>query len=106
MGKNTTELDGKTFNDFIKKGIAVVDFWAVWCGPCKIMAPIFDEVAGEMKGKIKFGKVNVDEHNELAQQFDVMSIPTTIFFKDGEMVDREVGAMPKSELTKKIKDIK
>ena len=100
------ELDGKTFDDFIKKGIVVVDFWAAWCGPCKIMAPIFDEVAGEMKGKAKFGKVNVDEHNELAQQFDVMSIPTTIFFKDGEMADRDVGAMSKSELTKKIKDIK
>ncbi len=106
MGGNTVDLNADSFNDFIKKGIAVVDFWAEWCGPCKIMAPIFAEAAGEMKGKVKFGKVNVDENMELAQRFQVMAIPTTIFFKNGEQVERIVGAVYKEELVGKIKEIK
>ena len=104
MGKNMIDLDKKNFNKFISDGIVVVDFWAAWCGPCKIMAPIFEEIANEMKGKVKFGKVDVDSESELAQRFQVMSIPTTIFFKDGEQVDRAVGAMPKEDLVEKIKD--
>ena|SRR3990167_906979 len=105
MGKNTIDLDGKGFNEFIKKGVSVVDFWAAWCGPCKMVAPIFEEAAEELKGKIKFGKVDVDAHSDLAQRFQVMSIPTMIFFKDGEQVDRAVGAMYKEDLIEKIEEI-
>ena len=106
MGKNTMDLDKKSFDAFVKKGICVIDFWAAWCGPCKMMEPIFDEVAEEMKGKVNFGRVDVDSNYELAQKFKVMSIPTTIFFKDGEIVDHDVGVVSKKELMKKIKEIK
>src|SRR3989344_262562 len=89
------EVKEKEFSDFIKKGVVVVDFWAEWCGPCKIMSPIFDEVAGEMKGKANFGKVDVDANQDLAQEYEVMSIPTTILFKNGEQSDRFVGVIDK-----------
>ncbi|MEK6855398.1 MAG: thioredoxin [Nanoarchaeota archaeon] len=104
MATNTTDLDSKTFNKFIKEGDCVVDFWAEWCGPCKIMGPIFEEGAKEFKGKVRFGKVDVDKNNELAQRFGVMSIPTTIFFKKGEQIDRFSGAVSKSALIKMIKE--
>jgi thioredoxin 1 len=84
----------------------VVDFWAVWCGPCRIMAPIIDEVARELKGKVKFGKVNVDEEGELAERFEVMSIPTLIFFKKGRQVERITGAIEEDELMDIIKKLK
>lgn len=105
MGKHTTDLSKKSFNEFIKKGMVVIDFWAAWCGPCKITAPIFEEVAEEMKGKVKFGKVDVDVNSDLAQRFQVMSIPTIIFFKDGEQVERVVGALYKEDLVEKIQDV-
>ncbi len=106
MSKNITELDSKNFDNFIKDGKAVIDFWAQWCAPCRIMAPIFEKVAENLKGKVKFGKVDVDKNMSLAQRFQVMSIPTTIFFKNKEQVDRAVGTIPKEELIKRIKEIK
>lgn len=75
----------------------IVDFWAVWCGPCKMVAPTFDALSTEV-AEVKFGKVNVDEQPELAQQFKVMTIPTFILFKDGKVVDQVVGALPKDKL--------
>ncbi|SNX55303.1 thioredoxin [Thermoanaerobacterium sp. RBIITD] len=75
----------------------LVDFWAEWCGPCRMVSPIIEELANDYEGKVKVGKVNVDEENELAQQFKVMSIPTIALFKDGKLVDKIVGARPKSE---------
>ncbi|MBI5803851.1 thioredoxin [Candidatus Pacearchaeota archaeon] len=102
---NIKNLDEKSFNEFVRKGMAVVDFWAGWCGPCKIVAPIFEEVSKEMKGKIKFGKIDVDKETELAQKFEVMSIPTMIFFKDGEQVDRAIGVLSKEELNEKLESI-
>ena len=102
MVVHTTDLDGKNFDTFVKKGICVVDFWAVWCGPCKISEPIFEALASEFKGRVGFGKVDVDKNYELAQRFRVMSIPTMIFFKNGEQVDRVIGALPKDVLKKKI----
>ena len=72
-----------------------LDFWATWCGPCRMLSPVVDEVAEE-RGDVKVGKVNVDEQPELAGQFDVMSIPTLLVFEDGELVNRAVGARPKS----------
>lgn len=84
----------------------LVDFWAAWCGPCKVLGPIIDEIANEYDGKIKVAKVNVDEQPELASQYNILSIPTMKFFKAGEQVGELVGAAPKStivaELTKHL----
>lgn len=76
----------------------LVDFWATWCGPCKMFSPIVDKVAEEMEGKVKFGKVNVDEQPDLAQKFNVMSIPTAILFKNGEKAAVNVGLMSNVQL--------
>jgi len=105
-GENVTDLTSKDFDKFVKEDKVVIDFWAPWCGPCKMMGPVFEEVAGEMKDKAKFGKVNVDEEGELAQRFQVMSIPTLIVFRDGEQVDRISGLASKEDLVEKIKGAK
>jgi len=80
----------------------LVDFWAEWCGPCKAIAPIVEEISNELEGKLKVGKVNIDEAQDLAAKFNVMSIPTLLLFKGGEPVDQIVGAMPKDQLLAKI----
>ena len=82
--------------------LVIVDFWATWCGPCRMLSPLLDEVEEEM-AKITVVKVNVDDADEIAMRYRIMSIPTLIFFKDGKMVDRSVGAMPKSSLIDRIK---
>ena len=82
--------------------LVIVDFWATWCGPCRMLSPLLDEVEEEMADKIEVVKVNVDDADEIAMRFRIMSIPTLLFFKNGEMVDRSVGAMPKSALVDKI----
>lgn len=76
----------------------VVDFWAAWCGPCKALAPILEEVDAELAGTVKVVKINIDEEEELAAQFRVMSIPTLLLFKDGEVVNKTVGLAPKEEV--------
>ncbi len=78
----------------------LVDFWAEWCGPCRMVAPVLDEVAEEMDGQVQIAKVNVDENRELAFQYQVSSIPTMILFKGGEVADRVLGAMPKNAIQK------
>ena len=80
------------------KGIHLIDFYADWCGPCKMMSPIIDEVAKELDGKVKVGKINIDENQDLAMQFNVMSIPTIIAFKNGKPDKRFVGVRDKEEL--------
>ena len=82
--------------------LVIVDFWATWCGPCRMLSPILDEVEEEMQEKIQVVKVNVDDADEIAAQFRIMSIPTLLFFKNGEIVDKTVGAMPKNVLVEKI----
>lgn len=76
----------------------LVDFWADWCGPCKMLSPLITEIAGEYDGKIKVGKINVDEEQGLAMKYRVSSIPTLVLFKEGQAVERSVGAVPKSQI--------
>ena len=79
-----------------------VDFYADWCGPCKMMSPVIDKLAEELDGKIKVGKVNVDENGDLAVRYGIMSIPNMVFFKNGEVADRVVGAIPKPAMKEKF----
>jgi len=86
-----------------KKGVAVVDFWAEWCGPCRMVGPIIDEVSGEYEeDKVIVGKVNVDHHPNVSMKYGVRSIPTILILKDGEVVDKHVGTISKTQLTQKI----
>ena len=82
-----------------QKGLLMVDFWADWCGPCKMLAPLIESLDKEYEGRVTVGKVNVDDEQELAIRYGVMSIPTVIFFKDGQEIDRKVGVMPPEAFT-------
>jgi len=104
MADNIITLTDTNFNEEVKgaDGPVLVDFWAEWCGPCKMIAPILEEIANEQAGKIRIAKLNVDDAPETAQQFQVMSIPTLILFKDGEVQKRVVGARGKGQLLEEI----
>ncbi|MFC5647798.1 thioredoxin [Paenibacillus solisilvae] len=95
-------LTKDNFNQSIENGVTLVDFWAPWCGPCKMQLPIVEELSTELQGTATIGKINVDEEPELASQFGVMSIPTLILFKDGQPVDKMVGLQSKDALKNKI----
>ena len=82
--------------------LVIVDFWATWCGPCRMLSPLLDEIEEEMSDKITVVKVNVDDADEIAMRYRIMSIPTLLFFKNGQLVDKTVGAMPKRTLVEKI----
>ena len=98
------EISDADFESFIKKyDRVVVDCWAAWCRPCHMIAPIINELAKKYHGKIVFGKLNVDENRRVALRYDIMSIPTILIFKDGILVDRIVGALPKQLLEAKIR---
>lgn len=84
-------------------GLAVVDFWAAWCGPCRMMGPIMEELAADYAGRVKVGKLDVDANPDTATRFDIRSIPAILFFKDGAVVDGVVGALPRPALEQKIR---
>ena len=90
-----TQVEGST-------GLTVVDFWATWCGPCRMIAPILDQLAVEFEGKVKVTKLDVDNNQQTTVKFNVRSIPTLLFFKDGKLVDQVVGAVPKTALAAKF----
>lgn len=98
------ELTNREFDSFIKKGLVLIDFFAEWCMPCVTMSIAIEEISDKFKGKIKVGKVNVEDNSVLAQKFHVSSIPNLILFKDGKMVDQIIGALPVEELEEKLKD--
>jgi thioredoxin 1 len=104
MSHNELKLTDQTFDEEIKaSGTPVlVDFWAEWCGPCKMVAPVLHEIVSEQDGKLRLGKINIDDNMELARRFDVMSIPTMILFKDGEPKVRIVGAKGKGQLLQEL----
>ncbi|WP_104698094.1 MULTISPECIES: thioredoxin [unclassified Helicobacter] len=101
MGKYV-DLNAENFDSITSKGLAVVDFWAPWCGPCRMLAPVIDELANEYDGKVAICKVNTDEQDELSAKYGIRSIPTILFMKDGQIVDQVIGATSKQSLKDKI----
>ena len=99
---NAIEITSQIFDNTVEKGLVLVDFWASWCGPCMMLGPVVEQLAEELDGKVTVGKVNVDEEQELAVKFGVMSIPTLVLFKDGAEVTRSVGVVPKAKLLEMI----
>jgi len=103
-GQNTQEFTDASFDqDVLNSEVPVlVDFWAEWCGPCKMIAPTVEHIASEYSGKVKVGKVNVDDNSAIAARYGIRGIPTLLLFKGGKVVDQRVGAVPKGELVKML----
>lgn len=101
MGKYV-ELTGSNFDEVTKEGVSLVDFWAPWCGPCRMIAPVIEELAVEFDGKANICKVNTDEEQDIAVKYGIRSIPTILFFKNGEVVEQMVGAASKQAFADKL----
>lgn len=100
------EITDSNFQEILAEGKPVVmDFWAPWCGPCKMVGPIIDELATEYEGRVIIGKCDVDENGDVAAEYGIRNIPTVLFFKNGELVDKQVGSAPKSAYVAKIEAI-
>ena len=100
------EITDNNFKEILAEGSPVViDFWAPWCGPCKMVGPIIDELAKEYEGKVIMGKCDVDENSDLPAEFGIRNIPTVLFFKNGELVDKQVGAVGKPEFVEKVEKL-
>ena len=100
------EITDSNFQEILAEGKPVVmDFWAPWCGPCKMVGPIIDELATEYEGKVIIGKCDVDENGDVVAEYGIRNIPTVLFFKNGELVDKQVGSAPKSAYVAKIEAI-
>jgi thioredoxin 1 len=97
-----SELDEGRFDEAVDSGLVVVDLWAPWCMPCRMLAPVVEELSKEYEGSVSFYKLNIDEHKGPAMKHQVMSIPTLLIFKGGEVVDRIVGALPKEKIKEKL----
>lgn len=98
------QITNSNYKELIESGAPIViDFWAEWCGPCRMIAPIVDELAAEYEGRVTIGKCNVDENDEVAAEFKVRNIPTILFIKDGVVQDKQVGAAPKASIEVKVK---
>lgn len=104
MSDLVAEMTDAAFEQQVIQGkeAYLVDFWAPWCGPCRLVAPIVDELAGEYQGQLKVGKINVDDNQEVAARYGISSIPTIMIFKDGELKERITGALPKPALKQAI----
>jgi thioredoxin 1 len=101
---NVVEVTDQNFQEVTGgPGLSMVDFWAVWCGPCRIVAPIVEQLADDYAGKVTVGKLDVDNNQRTATQFNVRSIPTILFFKEGKQVDQVIGAVPRAALESKIR---
>lgn len=100
------EITDNNFKEILAKGTSVViDFWAPWCGPCKMVGPIIDELAKEYEGRVIMGKCDVDENSDLPAEFGIRNIPTVLFFKDGALVDKQVGAVAKPAFVEKVEKL-
>ena len=103
MARKVTD---ENFNEIMNEGKPVVlDFWAEWCGPCRMLGPIIDELAADYEGRVIIGKVNVDDNDDITSQFGIRNIPTVLFFKDNQIVDKLVGAVPKAAFVEKIEQM-
>ena len=105
MSQTVAHIGDAEFASTIEKGITLVDFWAPWCGPCKMMEPVIEQLDKEYEGKVNVGKCNVDENPNLSINYGVTSIPCVLFIKGGQVVDKQVGAAPKNVFDKKIQKI-